>query len=265
MNRTMARFSLQGRTALVTGAAGHLGQAMALALAEAGARVLINGRSASRAESLVDEIRAAGGLADALVFDVTDAAQIRDAIARLDAPLHVIVNNAYFGGAGNLEGAAPQSYRDSYEVGLVAAHALVQAALPALREAVRRDGDASVVNIASMYGMVSPDPRIYASAASANPPFYGAAKAALLQWTRYAACELGPQGIRVNSVSPGPFPAPGVQRENPDFVARLTDKVPLGRIGAAVEIAGPVVFLAAPASSFVNGANLVVDGGWTAW
>jgi NAD(P)-dependent dehydrogenase (short-subunit alcohol dehydrogenase family) len=261
----MSRFSMRGRTALVTGATGYLGRAMTLALAEAGAHVLINGRSVSRVAALADEVRAAGGSATALVFDVTDTMQVRTQLAQLDTPLHVLINNAYVGGAGNLEGATSQAYRDSYEVGLVAAHDLLQSALPALHQAVRRDGDASVINIASMYGLVSPDPRVYDSPAAANPPFYGAVKAALLQWTRYASCELGPQGIRVNSISPGPFPSDAVQRSNPDFVARLADKVPLGRIGAAAEIAGPVLFLAAPASSYVNGTNLVVDGGWTAW
>src|SRR5258707_3109708 len=89
-----------------------------------------------------------------------------------------------------------------------------------------------------------------------NPPFYGAAKAALLQWTRYAACEFGPEGIRVNSISPGPFPSESVQKSNPAFIDRLSNKVPMGRIGRADEIRGPTLFLASSASSFVNGANI---------
>jgi NAD(P)-dependent dehydrogenase (short-subunit alcohol dehydrogenase family) len=117
----------------------------------------------------------------------------------------------------------------------------------------------------SMYGMVSPDQRVYESKRVANPPFYGAAKAALLQWTRYAACEFGPEGIRVNAISPGPFPSTDVQAANPDFVATLANKVPMGRIGHAKEIQGPLSFLISDASSFVNGTNLVVDGGWTCW
>lgn len=259
-------FTLQGRTALVTGATGHLGQAMAQGLASAGAHVLVNSRDASRAGALVERLRAAGHSAQALVFDVGRKDTVRAALGTLAGqPLHVLVNNAYTGGGGTIETSESQQYADSYGVSVIAAHDLLQIALPSLRMAVARDGDASVINIASMYGMVSPDPRVYESAAGTNPPFYGAAKAALAQWTRYAACEFGPEGIRINSISPGPFPSPSVQEAAPAFVARLAQKVPLARVGKPHEIQGPVVFLASSASSFVNGANLVVDGGWTSW
>jgi NAD(P)-dependent dehydrogenase (short-subunit alcohol dehydrogenase family) len=177
----------------------------------------------------------------------------------------VLINNAYAGGGGTILTTESDQYRQSFEVTLVAAHNLLRAVLPALRLGVEQSGDASVINVASMYGLVSPDLRIYDSAKGANPPFYGAAKAALIQWTRYAACELGPQGIRVNSISPGPFPSDDVKQTAPDFVERLAKRVPLGRVGIATEIQGPVLFLASPAASYVNGANLVVDGGWTAW
>jgi NAD(P)-dependent dehydrogenase (short-subunit alcohol dehydrogenase family) len=164
-----------------------------------------------------------------------------------------------------LQTAGAQAYRDSFEVGVVAVHGLLQASMQALKKAVRECGDASVINMASMYGMVSPDPRIYDSPTVANPPFYGAAKGALLQLTRYAACELGPIGIRVNSISPGAFPSEAVRTSSPDFISRLSARIPLGRPGRAEEIVGPLLFLASPASSYVNGANLVVDGGWTSW
>ena len=265
MNAFESMFSMRGRTVLVTGATGHLGRQVALAFAAAGARVLVNARSADAVADLVGAIRASGGEATPFAFDITDADAVRRMLRSLEGPLHALVNNAYVGGSGRLEGADPQAYRESYEVAVVGADGLLQAALPALRLAAKGQGGASIVNIASMDGTVSPDQRVYDSPSGANPPFYGAAKAALIQWTRYAACEFGPQGIRVNSVSPGPFPSESVQLAAPDFVARLAAKVPMGRIGAAIEISGPVVFLASPASSYVNGANLVVDGGWTAW
>jgi gluconate 5-dehydrogenase len=116
-----------------------------------------------------------------------------------------------------------------------------------------------------MYGSVSPQPEVYRDAPQFhNPPAYGAAKAALLQLTRYSACHLAAHGIRVNSVSPGPFPAPAVQA-NEAFVEELTARVPLGRIGQPGELVGAVVFLLSDAASYVTGANLPVDGGWTAW
>lgn len=259
-------FSLANKTALVTGATGHLGQAMALVFAEAGARVLVNSRSMKRCDMLVSKLTSLGLNAESAVFDVTLASEVEAFANRMQGkPLHVLVNNAYVGGGGSIEESNNESYTRSFEVTLVAAQRLVKLLLPSLRMAVKNSGDVSVINMGSMYGMVSPDQRIYESPLAINPPFYGAAKAALLQWTRYAACEFGKEGIRFNSVTPGPFPSKDVEATNPAFIERLAVKVPLGRIGSADEIKGPMLFLASQAASFVNGSNLVVDGGWTSW
>ena len=259
-------FSLKGKTVLVTGAAGHLGKVMVRALAEAGAHVLINSRSLERSEAAVRKLMGSGVSAESAVFDVTDRSAVVNFFAqRRHQPVHVLINNAYLGGAGDIKTADAGAYASSYDVTVLAAHNLVKEALPCLRLAVQEAGDASVINLASMYAMVSPDQRIYESPHAINPPFYGAAKAALLQWTRYAACEFGAEGIRVNSISPGPFPSEAVQKSNPEFIRKLVNKVPMARIGHANELAGPILFLASSASSFVNGANIVVDGGWTSW
>lgn len=260
------RFSLKSKNVLVTGATGYLGRAMARGLAELGANVLINGRNRERVEESVAALCSSGLTATPAIFDINDEAAVEQWFARYgDLPLHGLVNNAYAGGAGSIETAADDDYRNSYEVCLVSAHRLLKNALPGLRAAHQKCGNASVVNIGSMYGLVSPDQRVYENKRVANPPFYGAAKAALIQWTRYAACEFGREGIRVNAISPGPFPSDTVQANNPEFVAILADKVPMGRIGRAEELQGPLSFLISDASSFVNGTNLVVDGGWTCW
>lgn len=260
-----APFSLDGRIALVTGAAGYLGREICRALSQAGARVLVNGRTPESVHELVRALTAAGGQAEAAIFDVTDEKAIRSYFANRSDPLHILVHNAYAGGAGTIELSQAESYDDSHKISVVAAQILMSSALPALRLAVAQTGEASIINVSSMYALVSPDLRLYDTAAGANPPFYGAAKAALLAWTRYAACEFGKENIRVNSISPGPFPSQKVQSAHPDFVSQLANRVPMGRVGQAHEIGGPILFLASPASSFVNGANLTVDGGWTAW
>lgn len=266
MSQTMDSFSLAGKTALLTGATGHLGEQMAMALGGAGATVLVNSRSSQRANALVKRLEERGYRAEPFVFDVTSPEQAREAISGLkNTPLHILINNAYAGAGGTVETAEASQYQDSYDMAVSSAHRLLQACLPNLREAVRQSGDASVINIASMYGMVSPDPRLYDSPSGTNPPFYGAAKAALIQWSRYAACEFGKEAIRVNSLSPGPFPAKSVESGSPDFIEALSFRVPLGRIGRAEELQGPLLFLASAASSFVTGSNLVVDGGWTSW
>lgn len=262
----MEKSVMAGKFVLVTGATGYLGAAMSQALAEAGAHVLVNSRSPARAESAAKELVRLGFLASPAPFDVTISESIQEFLKRnpLDS-ITAVINNAYAGGAGSIADTEVEAYRASYDVTVVAAHNLINCCLPLLRNSVAKYGDASVLNIASMYGVVSPDRRIYEPPSSANPPYYGAAKAGLIQWSRYAACEFGREGIRINSLSPGPFPSLEVAQENPHFIKRLAERVPLGRVGCAHEIAGPVVFLTSPAASFINGANIPVDGGWTSW
>jgi NAD(P)-dependent dehydrogenase (short-subunit alcohol dehydrogenase family) len=266
MKKGIEIFNLTGRTALITGATGYLGSAMAIVLAEAGAHILVNSRSQKRSDALVKALIDSGYTAEPAVFDITDQqAMDKFFLSRQKLPLHILINNAYIGGAGNIEYSKAADYTNSYNVSVLASHNLLNSALSSLRVAVKQSGDASIINLASMYALVSPDQRLYESAQGVNPPFYGASKAALLQWARYAACEFGAEGIRVNSISPGPFPSKLVQINNPDFIKKLANRVPMGRIGLSDEIKGPVLFLASPAASYVNGANLVADGGWTAW
>jgi NAD(P)-dependent dehydrogenase (short-subunit alcohol dehydrogenase family) len=261
---TPARFSLEGAKALVTGASGHLGIAIVDALAEAGAELYLNGRNPGPLEAQRDNLRTQGRSAEILLFDVTDRAARRHAlqgVTRLD----VLVNLAYTGRPGTIAMATPEDFAKAFESGVTAGFELTRECLPALRDAVRARGDASVINIASMYGHVSPDPRLYGESGLNSPPWYGAAKGGLIQLTRYLACHLAPERIRVNAISPGPFPRLEISAEKNDFIERLAQKVPLGRVGAPEEIAGPLLFLASKASSYVTGINLPVDGGWTAW
>jgi len=262
----LSQFSLSDRTVLLTGATGYLGISMAWSLAKSGATVLINSRSEENSERLVQELQRANLLAEKAVFDVTNQSEIDQFfIKRKNQPLHCLINNAYSGSGGTIECSSAEAYTKSFDLGLTSAHRLIVASLSGLRSSVKNIGDASVINIASMYGMVSPELQIYETAEGSNPPFYGATKAALIQWTRYAACEFGPEGIRVNSISPGAFPSLSVQEKDTNFIKRLERKIPLGRIGQAEEVCGAVVFLASKASVYVNGANIAVDGGWTAW
>lgn len=259
-------FSLKGKNALITGATGYLGMSMAYIFAEAGANVIINSRTQEHCDDLVKTLNASGYAATSAVFDVTSLAEIMSFSELIQGePIHVLVNNAYVGGSGSIEFSESENYGESYDVSVIAAHRLLKSILPNLRSAVQDCGDASVINLSSMYGIVSPDQSVYESVRTVNPPFYGAAKAALLQWTRYAACEFGKEGIRVNAVSPGPFPSLVVQTSRPNFIEKLSAKVPMGRIGMVDEIKGPMLFLASTAASYVNGANIVVDGGWTCW
>lgn len=260
----MSIFRLDGRVAFVSGAAGHLGSAMATALAEAGARVILNGRNRNRLEQLETRMRGAGHSAECAPFDVSDFPAVRIFFSKLPR-LDVLVNNAISMTPATFERLAPSAFDETYRSSVTAAFESVRAALPALRAAVAEAGEATVINIASMYASVAPDSRIYADPKQASPMHYGPAKAGLVQLTRHLAAELGHESIRVNALVPGAFPRPQVTSDDPGFAVRLAAKSMLGRTGQAGEICGPLLFLASPASSFVTGAAIAVDGGWAAW
>ncbi len=267
----MSMFRLDKRRVLLTGAAGYLGSAIAESLADAGAQIILAGRTLQSLEKLKTRLNDQHGASSAstLYLDVADDVSRHEAVVRIvddGLGLHGIVNNAYGGRTGALEEIRPGDFATACEQNLIGPFELIRLLKDLLIETGSKlPGGASVVNVASMYGMVSPDPRIYATSSANNPVHYGATKGGLIQMTRYLACHLAESGIRVNSVSPGACPHPRVQTEQPSFIDRLKHKIPMARIGTAQEIASPVIFLLSPASSYITGINLPVDGGWTAW
>jgi NAD(P)-dependent dehydrogenase (short-subunit alcohol dehydrogenase family) len=264
-------FCLDGRVALVTGATGHLGKSMVGALCEVGCHVILNGRDKKSLESFMGELLKYGYKVSIAPFDIHKTNEIKSAIKDIEkkhSRLDVIVNNAYSYPKmrGDLKNISKRDFNQSFDVAVTGSYHLIHYAKNILiKTALLSDGGASVINIASMYGMISSDPDIYGDSGFDDPPYYGAAKAGLIQMTRYLACRLAHLKIRINCISPGAFPPESLAKEKPQLYAKICKKSPMRRIGIAKELKGPLIFFASDASSFVTGTNLPIDGGWTSW
>jgi gluconate 5-dehydrogenase len=258
--------SLEGEVALVTGGAGHLGTAISAVLAELGARVVIASRDVQKCERRAKEISDSSAVESDPIgaeIDVTEKESIRECIEEVHSSfgkVSILVNNAWEGQKNTWESIEMEDWKKDVDVSLNSVFRVTKMCFDDLRE---RKG--VILNIASMYGHVAPDYRLYEGEENANPPSYGAAKAGVIQFTRYLASFLSKHDIRTNSISPGPFPFPELEEEDPEFINRLESKNPIGRTGDPPEMKGAVAFLCSDASSYVTGQNICVDGGWTVW
>jgi gluconate 5-dehydrogenase len=268
-------FSLRGRTAVVTGASGFLGRSLCETLLENGARVVALGRSErleAEAAGWSERYGAAGVSARRVdMYDLDAYAATLDEVAGAES-VDVLVNNAHemgpatgFNSAeGRLESATVDGWMRNLTGGVMWAALSTQH----LGAGMRERGRGSIINVASMYGLVAPSPHLYEGGEFVNPPGYSAAKAGMLALTRYTASFWGPDGVRANAILPGPFSnteeaGPNAVAEDDPFLARLNARTALGRTGRPAELAGALLYLASDASSYTTGHSLVVDGGWT--
>jgi NAD(P)-dependent dehydrogenase (short-subunit alcohol dehydrogenase family) len=262
MKKVMELFSLSGKTALVTGGAGYLGRAICEALAEAGATVIVASRQLEKCRQFADQLLEQGWKADAEQVDVTDTVSVKQAFRSIRSrhgAIDILVNNAWSGTKNSFESIREEEWKYDLEISLTSVFRCVREALPDLKK-----NRGVILNVASMYGHTAPDYRIYDSLDLTNPPSYGAAKAGTIQLTKYLASFLSPYGIRVNAISPGPFPHEQT-RKNTAFMRQLSSKNPLNRVGEPHELKGAVLLLCSPAGSYMTGQNICVDGGWSIW
>lgn len=248
----LARFSLAGQTALVTGSARGLGWEIARAMAQAGANVLLNGRNRESLQSRTDELVEAGLSATVACFDVADRAASDTWIANHDGPIDILVNNVGMRHRKPMAETSSEAFSEMLQVNLTAAFGLARGIAPRMAES----GSGAIVNVTSIAGPF----------ARAGDIAYTAAKGGLESLTRALAVELGRDGVRCNGIAPGFF-ATETNRamvDNPAVDKFLQRRVPLRRWGQPPEIAGAAVFHASPAASYINGQILTVDGGMTA-
>jgi NAD(P)-dependent dehydrogenase (short-subunit alcohol dehydrogenase family) len=258
---------LTGRVALITGGSGHLGAAMAGALAELGASIVLLDIAQERCGAVADELQRQQGVAALpLAVDLSDTEAVRDVpliVKEHFGRLDILVHCAAYTGDTNVPGwAVPfdeqsvEAWDRAFRVNTTSAFVLVQAAAQALRES----GHGSVIFISSIYGLSGPDMRLYEGTGMTNAAGYAASKGGLLQLMRYLSTLLAPD-VRVNAVSPG-----GVWRNQPAaFQERYRARTPLARMATEEDFKGAIAYLASDLSAYVTGHNLLVDGGWTAW
>jgi len=268
VSRTLSSLmDLRGRVAVITGGAGHLGRAMADALAELGASICLVDRNAEAMDSAMESLKARWSVDGAgIVLDMEQEAQretLPAKVAERFGRADILVNNAGFVGDSQLQGwGVPfeeqriDTWRRAMEVNVTAAFHLCQLLAPQLKAG----GRGSIVNVSSIYGVVGPDMGLYEGTAMGNPAAYAVSKGGVLQMTRWLSTVLAPL-VRVNCITPG-----GIARGQPAaFVERYERRTPLGRMGREEDFKGAITYFASDLSAWVTGENLMVDGGWTAW
>jgi NAD(P)-dependent dehydrogenase (short-subunit alcohol dehydrogenase family) len=267
MKKIKELMDLSGRSAFITGGAGHIGRAIAGGLVELGARVALvdqNLKAAQEAAAPLNAVRA--GAASAFECNLSDEASTRAAaktVIKEFGGMDVLIHCAAFVGETKLEGWAkpfPEqtvaAWDAAIRVNLTAALVLAQEC----RASLEKSPGGSIVLFSSIYGMVGPDFGIYEGTPMNNPAGYAASKGGLIQLMRYLSTLFAPK-VRVNAVSPG-----GVWRsQHPAFHEKYKAKTPLGRMATEEDLKGVVAYLASDLSAYVTGQNIAVDGGWTAW
>jgi NAD(P)-dependent dehydrogenase (short-subunit alcohol dehydrogenase family) len=248
--------TLNGRTALITGASKGLGKAMALALAQAGAGIALVSRDEAKLNDVAKQIRDGGGNAEVFAADVADEAQVdrvRDAItAKFGGALHILINNAGINIRKPLTDFTLAEWRSVLDTNLTSVFLMCRAFVPLMKGR----GYGRIINMTSMMSHISLPGRTA----------YSASKTALLGFNRALALELAPEKITVNGISPGvcdtEINTPLMQ--NPELRAQFLSKIPAGRFGGPEEIAKLALYLCSDDAGFITGTDVVIDGGWTA-
>jgi len=269
-------FSLDGKSVVLTGAAGFLGRALGRSVLENGAKLIAVGRHGRLERQCIawttefGQSRVASYAVD--MYDLPAFEDVCRQILTNEGPVDVLVNNAHELGPqtgfntpdGTLETATYDQWMRNLTAGVYWSASAVQR----LGQSMKARGRGSIVNISTMYALVAPSPQLYEGTSFLNPPGYSAAKAGLMAFTRYVASFWGPFGVRCNAILPGPFSntedrgSNSVDTNDP-FLERLKQRTCLRRVGRPEELAGALLFLASDASSYVTGQGIVVDGGWT--
>ena len=264
--KTQKIFDLNGKVIIITGSSGMLGTQYAYALSECGANVVLADIDISKSKIIEKQIKKKFPTNPmSIKLDLTNKESILSMISTVIkkySKIDVLINNAAYQGnskirSSGFENLELETWNQAIDVNLTGVFLCCQS----VGKQMIKQKSGNIINIASTYGLVGPDQRIYGKSGQNSAIFYAATKSAILNLTRYLATYWEGKGIRVNTFSPG-----GVENnQDPNFIKKYSKKTPLGRMAKKDEYVGPMIFLASDASSYMTGSNLIVDGGWTAW
>ncbi len=267
MGKITELFNLTDKIAIITGGYGHLGTAMVNVLLECNANVVVAGRNKEKYQSVFKSKLNPPNLYFEKI-DITNTKSIDicfNTIYNKFGQIDILINNAHSPKGSSQGNISDEDWSYTMEGVVGSVHKTIRTIIPFMK----KQNSGKIINIASMYGIVSPDFNSLYKGHNCekftNPPHYGAAKAAMIQLTKYYAVLLGEFNIQVNAIAPGPFPNPSVQKENSTFIERLKHKNPLHKIGKPEDLSGVVALLSSAASDFITGQTIQVDGGWTIW
>jgi len=251
-------FRLSGKVALVTGGAGMYGRQIAEALAEAGAHTFMASRNLGKLRAQAEIFRRAGLDVTALQYDQASEQSILQLLRQMidvAGGVDILVNNSVLRPMDDWSSSGAD-FAKSMEVNATGLFLMIRA----FGEHMAERGQGSIINVGSIQGVVGPDYTLYEGLNWGSPPDYFFHKGGMVQLTRFAASKLGPRGVRVNTVTPGGF----YNEQDSRFVERYNARTFLGHMANDSDLKGAVVFLASDASKYVTGADLAVDGGYTA-
>ncbi|MFA7419358.1 MAG: SDR family oxidoreductase [Melioribacteraceae bacterium] len=267
----MEIFSLKNKTAIVTGALGLIGKEHCKALSEAGANVIVADIDKVNSQNFAESLQTESVGVSLDVTNPDSIKSLRDTVLTLFGHIDILVNNAAINDMFEDPKAATEQskfenyplalWQKSIDVNLTGVFLCSQI----LGYEMAKQKAGSIINIASTYGISAPDQSLYikedGTQSFYKPPAYSATKGAVIMFTRYLASYWGKEGVRVNTLTPG-----GVENSQDDFfIQKYSSKTPLGRMAQPSDYKGALIFLASDASSYMTGANLIVDGGWTSW
>ena len=251
-------FKLKGKIALITGGAGLYGRQIVEALCEAGATTIMASRNVAKLEEYAAELRKSGLSAHAMELDQGEESSILNLLEQVKQKhggVDVLINNAAARPMKSWNAPA-KDFEESMRVNATGVFLMTRA----FGEHMASRGKGSIVNIGSIQGCVGPDLSLYEGTGMGAIPDYFFHKGGMVQLTKFAAAQLGPKGVRVNCISPGGF----FNNQDPRFVERYNARTFLGRMANETDLKGVIVFLASDASAYITGANIPIDGGYTA-